>query len=209
MKFSKKTLEKKVNTTEDLINLKNGQDLAQFILTMAADKVRDNYITDAEEILDKSYRDCPVGEGYGLCLDKEKGVVFLDRFDSPQPLASVGMTVAAAYSLVNAMAEVGGISMPLIIDSPTAGCDNVTTAGICNSYWDGNHQEIYIIESAEREKIKMNTKILDDKEDSERFLIRREDEPMDGRKPSGPMMVQCNDEDFFNYYATDYVKGDN
>ena len=205
----KKTLEKKVNTTEDLINLKNGQDLAQFILTMAADKVRDNYITDAEEILDKSYRDCPVGEGYGLCLDKEKGVVFLDRFDSPQPLASVGMTVAAAYSLVNAMAEVGGISMPLIIDSPTAGCDNVTTAGICNSYWDGNHQEIYIIESAEREKIKMNTKILDDKEDSERFLIRREDEPMDGRKPSGPMMVQCNDEDFFNYYATDYVKGDN
>ena len=203
----KKTLEKKVNTTEDLLNLKNGQDLAQIILTMAGDEVRNDYIKIAEEILDESFRKFPVGEGYGLRLNKEKGVIFLDRNEDEQDEASVGMTVAAAYSLVSAMSEVGGISVPLIIDSPTTGCDTVSTAGICDFMWGECHQEIFIIESGERDKIKSSSKILDKKGDSEKILIRREEEPMDGLNPSGPMIVQYNDEDFFNYYSSAWVKG--
>lgn len=133
----------------------------------------------------------------------ENGVKIYNPKGELMKEANAAAQLGAAYSFILSMYTIGNIDVPLVIDSPVTGfglgvSNNFAEVILQNEF----SQVIGLITSMEKIGLK---KFLNGSSDVYRATIKRENETVDGKNASGPLVLD-EDLEFFESYEVEEDK---
>ena len=132
-----------------------------------------------------------------------EGLIFVNEFDEEQSGANMGAVLAGAYSFIAAMADLGSVDVPLVVDSPVTGMDFSTAESWCQAIWPQFDQIVAFITPGERGLIEKrrggNTKLYG--RSVKRVTMHRKDEKKSGKPQKGKMVLNSGDAWFRGYQA--------
>lgn len=208
----KKQLESKLSATGPLMHIATGTSIIKQIYSSALDTVMEKLHKKLQEETQSLFDEIP-GTGGGLIIKlDDTGFRFFDENGAEQTKANQGAVLAAAYSFVSAMSDLGSVQIPLLADSPITGMDNFTTEGWVEVVWPRFNQCIFLTTPGELKALEGGPEgkglqgVYSD--ETTRFTICRENETYSGQPQTGKMVAKQSTSWFKQYAAPPMTKSE-
>lgn len=204
----KNALKQKLLSNKTLRELDRGVTAARETYAKALERVMQSLRQRLENRTNELLTAMP-GTGGGISVRfTADGLRFVNEYEE-QSTANIGAILSGSYSFIAAMAELGSVEVPLVVDSPVTGLDLSTAEAWCVEIWPCFKQLIAFITPAERTTIEKRIAAKNRLYGSDvwRVTIHRRDEDRGGGNQTGPMVLNLEQGWFKSYQAEDQPEG--
>jgi DNA sulfur modification protein DndD len=191
-------LQTELSSIEGLVNFDSAINLTKNVITEALNEILEELRNNVIDETNKHFLQMHAGGGDHQIRSLSNGLRFVNRYGDEMETVNMAAQLAAAYSYVTSMYNLGQIEVPLIIDSPTTGFGLGVARNWAKEIPDNYPQVIGFITSAEKvglmEYVNNNNVSVS--------TIRRSKEGIKGSPQTGKMIID-KDRGFFENYEVD------